>query len=377
MMRHAHDMMAAFDPFALFSMIAAVLIAAAILTFAACKLLMPLLQRYALARPNARSSHKIPTPQGGGIAVLIGLAGTTGFLVAVNIVPFSGAMITLALAAFGLGILGGWDDIRPLPASLRLAIQGLAVAAVIMTMPLLQLVPWPSPAPLPDWFLGINFLILILAGVWFVNLTNFMDGLDWLSVAGFVPLSACMALMGALNMIDTTPALIAAALCGALLGFAPLNKPVARLFLGDVGSLPIGLIVAWLLYSLAVSAPLSTPLAINPSKFAGGGLIAALILPLYHLMDATLTLFQRLRRGERVWQAHRCHAYQRATDHGFTPLSVAGHVLVLNIMLCALALTCVLSGSMAVNMLALVMAMVLTLLLIRKFSTPRLAGETS
>ena len=106
--------------------------------------------------------------------------------------------------------------------------------------------------------------------------------------------------------------LVAAALCGALLGFAPFNKPVARLFLGDVGSLPIGLLVGWLLLQLAGT----------------GALAAAILLPLYYLADATITLLRRLARGEKVWEAHRSHFYQQATDNGFSALAVSGHVFV-------------------------------------------------
>ena len=105
--------------------------------------------------------------------------------------------------------------------------------------------------------------------------------------------------MGALPR-DAT--LVALALCGAMIGFAPFNRPVARLFLGDVGSLPIGLLLGWLLVVLAGS----------------GHFAAALLLPLYYLADATITLLRRLANGEPVWQAHRSHFYQRAMDNGFS-----------------------------------------------------------
>ena len=106
------------------------------------------------------------------------------------------------------------------------------------------------------------------------------------------------------------PALLASALLGAMIGFAPFNRPVARLFLGDVGSLPIGLLLGWLL--------LHSP--------ARGHLAAALILPLYYLADATVTLARRIARGEPFWQAHRTHFYQRATDNGFTVPEIVTHV---------------------------------------------------
>ena len=99
--------------------------------------------------------------------------------------------------------------------------------------------------------------------------------------------------------------MVAVALCGAMLGFAPFNKPVAKIFLGDVGSLPIGLLLFWLLLLLAGS----------------GHLAAAMLLPLYYLADTTITLLRRLIAGEPVTQAHRKHFYQRALDGGGLPVT--------------------------------------------------------
>ncbi|MCQ7029737.1 hypothetical protein MRO55_24860, partial [Escherichia coli] len=89
------------------------------------------------------------------------------------------------------------------------------------------------------------------AGLWFVNLVNFMDGLDWMTVVEMVPLLGALTAFGLAGHLPAEATVAAAALLGGLLGFAPFNRPVARLFLGDVGSLPIGLLVAWLLYRLA------------------------------------------------------------------------------------------------------------------------------
>jgi UDP-N-acetylmuramyl pentapeptide phosphotransferase/UDP-N-acetylglucosamine-1-phosphate transferase len=116
--------------------------------------------------------------------------------------------------------------------------------------------------------------------------------------------------------------LIALALLGALVGFAPFNKPVARLFLGVVGSLPIGLLLGWLLLQLA----------------GNGHLAAALLLPLYYLADATLTLLRRVAAREPFWEAHRGHFYQRAVDSGVTVTAVTARVFLVNVGLAALAL---------------------------------------
>src|SRR5207302_10521657 len=127
-----------------------------------------------------------------------------------------------------------------------------------------------------------------------------MDGIDWMTLAEVVPITAGVVALGLLGQVPALAILVALALLGATLGFAPFNKPVAKLFLGDVGSLPIGLVLAWLLLQVA----------------AGGHLAAALLLPLYYVADATLTLFRRLKAREPVWQAHRTHFYQRAVDGG-------------------------------------------------------------
>ena len=170
--------------------------------------------------------------------------------------------------------------------------------------------------------LGVEQAFLVLGGVWFVNLVNFMDGLDWITVAEMVPVTALRRPARARpDLPAPVPRWSPLALCGALLGFAPFNKPVARLFLGDVGSLPIGLLVGWMLLQLAGT----------------GALAAAILLPLYYLMDATITLLRRLARREKVWEAHRSHFYQKATDNGFSALEVSAHVFGLNLALAGLA----------------------------------------
>jgi UDP-N-acetylmuramyl pentapeptide phosphotransferase/UDP-N-acetylglucosamine-1-phosphate transferase len=330
-------------PALMFSILAAALIGAAFLSVLLILGLKPLLVRYALARPNARSSHRMPTPQGGGIAVVgasLVVAGT--MLLGVGL-P-AGAFLIIAAAALGLALVGVVDDIRPLPPVPRLVLQMMAVATVVLVSGI---------RVLPDWFPpGLEQAILIFGGVWFVNLVNFMDGLDWITVAEMVPVTAFIAFLWFTGHVPTPVAVVAATLCGALIGFAPFNKPVARLFLGDVGSLPIGLLVGWMLLQLAGS----------------GALVAALLLPLYHLMDATITLLRRLARGEKVWEAHRSHFYQQAADNGFTALSVSVHVFGLNILLAGLATVTLFWTSSVVQIAALLAGVVLVGLVLRRFS---------
>jgi UDP-N-acetylmuramyl pentapeptide phosphotransferase/UDP-N-acetylglucosamine-1-phosphate transferase len=332
-----------------------VIVASALVSAALIVALRPVLVRYALARPNARSSHTVPTPQGGGMAVLAAALAValTASLLALR--PSPGPELAwLTGAALVLAVVGAVDDIRPLPALLRLVLQTMAVAAVVMTGADARIVP---AVPLP-----LEQALLILGGVWFVNLVNFMDGIDWMTVAEVVPITAFVACLGVLGLVPIGGAVIGAALCGAMLGFAPFNKPVAKLFLGDVGSLPIGLLLGWLLLKLA----------------AAGALAAALLLPLYYVADATITLLRRLAAGERVWEAHRRHAYQQAIDrNGFSVTAVVTHVFVLNLGLAALALVTIVWPAWPVQAGAVAAGAALVTAVLRRFATPRTLQVTA
>jgi len=194
-----------------------------------------------------------------------------------------------------------------------------------------------------------------IAILWFVNLTNFMDGIDWMTAAEVVPLTAGLTLFGLMGALPRDATVVALALCGAMIGFAPFNRPVARLFLGDVGSLPIGLLLAWLLVLLA----------------SGGYLAGALLLPLYYLADATITLLRRLANGEPVSQAHRSHFYQRAMDGNFSVYQIVGRVFVVNIGLIAFAATTLLTPSFIVDAAALSAGCVLVALLLYRFAAAK------
>ena len=331
--------------------LAPVAILAGVLTAGLIALTWPWLRSYALARPNARSSHRQPTPQGGGIAVVVATLavawGAVAFLPA--FAPSEGGQfLAITAAAIGLAFIGAIDDLRTLPAALRLVLQFIAVGAVIVALPgevrVLPVLPW--------W---VERACLLLGVVWLVNLVNFMDGIDWITVAETVPVTGAIVLLGASGAIGPLPSLVAAALMGATLGFAPFNKPVARLFLGDVGSLPIGLLLGWLLLALAGS----------------GHLAAALILPLYYLADATITLARRVAKGERFWQAHRTHFYQRATDNGFTVPQIVARIFLVNLGLVALALVTVAVGNPIVSLLALAASAALVAWLLATFARAR------
>nr|WP_249782124.1 MULTISPECIES: glycosyltransferase family 4 protein [unclassified Bradyrhizobium] len=305
----------------------------------------PLLQRYALARPNARSSHRVPTPQGAGIAVIAAtliVASLWGVSANVAIPP------ALVAATIVIALVGFVDDIVSLPVLVRLVLQAACVGAVVFTAP-------DTARIVPALPLALERGLIVLAGVWFVNLVNFMDGLDLMTVAEVVPVTAALLLLGMLGDLPWPAVLIATALCGAMLGFAPFNRPVAKVFLGDVGSLPIGLLLGWCLLELAWH----------------GQAAAALLLPAYYLADATITLFRRIARREPFWSAHRSHFYQRATDNGFSVSRVSGEVFLLNLVLAGLAILAVRAATVVVTLPALIAGAIAVALLLRRFSRPQ------
>jgi len=277
--------------------------------------LIQLQQRSLLDLPNDRSSHSVPTPRGGGLAVLFVFLTALMVLAAVGEVPK--ALVTgLFCLTVALGALSWVDDLRGLGPFLRLGghIAGVGVALA------LGLVEGPVfGGLLPPW---LDNLAAAFLWVWFINLFNFMDGID--GIAGIeaasigIGISALVALSGMGGGIGY----IALALVGAAVGFLAWNWHPARIFLGDVGSVPLGFLLGWLLLSLA----------------AQGYWVTALILSAYFLVDATATLVKRLMRGEKIWQAHRQHFYQIAVQRGKSHAEVSRAVGVANGFLIMLAL---------------------------------------
>jgi len=263
--------------------------------------------RQILDRPNDRSSHALPVPRGGGLAVVpavglvwIGLATTTGAI----------GPLALALGAFGLMALSWLDDRAGLPPLPRLTAHAVLIAAGLALLEPEALV---FQGALPWW---ADRLLTGVGWLWFVNLYNFMDGIDGLTGTE----TACLGLglsvvAGLAGLSGMIPFAVAIATAG--LGFLLWNWPPAKLFLGDCGSVPLGFLLGGLLIGLAVH----------------GQLVAALILPAYYLADATITLIWRLIDRERIWQAHRRHFYQRAVRGGRSHRAVVCAVLAGNLLL--------------------------------------------
>src|SRR4051812_6132721 len=157
----------------LLSLVAAV--SAALISAGMIWAIRPMLLRVAMARPNARSSHRIPTPQGAGMAVIAATLIVASIFSLLNGATATGIPAAVIGATIFIALVGAADDIRSIPVMPRLLLQGVAVGTVLLASGDFRLFP-----DLPVWS---ERAVLVLAGLWFVNLVNFMDGLDWMTVA--------------------------------------------------------------------------------------------------------------------------------------------------------------------------------------------------
>ena len=266
-------------------------------------------ERAILDHPNERSSHATATPRGGGIAVIAVLlaawAGIALFTIPIAMpVPVSAPMVPVLVAAGSLALVSWLDDLRGVAPALRLLIQIAAAATALGALP--GLVFQGVLPPELDW------AATVLIWVWFINLFNFMDGIDGIAGVETAAIGLGLFLLGAL-LAEPMPgfALYALSLVAAALGFLRWNWAPAKIFLGDVGSAPLGFLLGYLLLSAA----------------AAGHWVPALILPLYYLADSGITLGRRLVRGEKIWQAHASHFYQHAArafgSHGAVVRAIA------------------------------------------------------
>lgn len=276
----------------------------AIATLVVSLLLTNQLRRYALARslmdiPNERSSHKVPTPRGGGVAVVL------GFLAAIVVLVLSGLLARpVFMALFGAGalvaLIGFLDDHGHIAARWRLLAHFCGAGWALVWLggfPPLSLLGYPFD-------LGWTGHVLASIGlVWLLNLYNFMDGID--GIAGVEAVTVCLGatLLYGLAAPDGTEWYPPMLLLAATAGFLFWNFPPAKIFMGDAGSGFLGLILGILaVQSAGVSSPL----------FFGW-----IILLGVFIIDATVTLVRRVLRGEKFYEAHRSHAYQYASrKHG-------------------------------------------------------------
>ena len=241
----------------------------------------------AVATENERTMHQGRVPKGGGLALLIAAVATAAMFSPVRVLD-----PVLIIGTAILAYLSWRDDLAPLPAAIRLPVHLGVAGLFVLNLPSDALI-FQGWLPLP-----LDRLLGIIGLGWLMNLYNFMDGINGIVGVETVAITLGYVLVGAAasassNSYDA----LAVSLLGASAGFLLWNmraKPLV--FLGDLGSVPLGFLMGALMIDLAVK----------------GHWAAALILPSYFLADATLTLLMRLMRGEKPWQAHKTHFYQRA-----------------------------------------------------------------
>lgn len=259
--------------------------------------------------PNNRSSHKVPIPQGGGLVVVpVILLGWAWVFWHGQILTLP--TITLLTCAAGLAALSWWDDQADISPYLRLLTQGMAVGLVLVLLPTSFSITNGALPLIPERIL-IGF-----AWIWFINLYNFMDGIDGLTGCETIHLGLGLILCAACAPVILGQAFgLGGILIGTAAAFLLWNWSPAKLFLGDVGSIPLGYLIGASLLML----------------WANGAWASALILPAYYLADASITLCRRMLHGHSLVAAHREHFYQKAVTRGMSHRQVVGSVVVTNL----------------------------------------------
>lgn len=248
-----------------------------------------LLKRAVLDIPNDRSLHKIPVPRGGGWALMIILI--PAMIGAAVLLDADARHAGLIIAVILLAAISGLDDRKHVNPLMRLSLHILAACLGSFSFSSQEMV---LGGMVPFW---LDRTLMILGWAWFINLYNFMDGIDGLTGVQTICIATGLCIiMVAAGIDDPFVSFLTLLTTGICLGFLAHNWHPAKIFLGDVGSIPLGFLSGFFLLSLAVK----------------GHFAAALILPLYYLADSSITLVKRALRGEKVWQAHCEHFYQKA-----------------------------------------------------------------
>ncbi len=276
-----------------------------------------LLRHHIIDKPNARSSHKTPTPRGAGlVTVLVVFAcyGIFSLLLPGHALQYWPIMAGL----LGVAIISWLDDVVTLAPRWRLLVQIAAVSVALKFGTLNGLV---FQGFLPAW---ADIIVAGLAWIWFINLYNFMDGLDGITGMQTIFMAAGISILGFMNIGYSSDYYYALVLIAAMLGFLKHNWHPATIFMGDVGSISLGFLLGWMLLNLAAS----------------GHIAAALILPAYYAADTSITLLRRLFAGKKVWESHAEHFYQKALKiGGLGHIAIVRKITVANIALLLLALT--------------------------------------
>ncbi|MDR2264678.1 MAG: glycosyltransferase family 4 protein [Enterobacter asburiae] len=246
-------------------------------------------------QPNQRSSHSVPTPRGGGVAIVLTLLAALVWLVLTNHLSHE-TFLGFFIPGLLIAVIGFLDDHGHIAARWRLLMHFLAAAIGLYFLGTFPDIDMFGYAVSLSWF---GMLLGIIYLVWMLNLYNFMDGINGLASSQAITFSLSSVAIIALSQGSGFPdalTMIALALAGAAAGFIVWNFPVARIFMGDAGSGFLGITIGLMILYFA--------------KIDSHVLIAELCLLGIFIVDATTTLLRRLLAGKKVYEAHASHCYQ-------------------------------------------------------------------
>jgi UDP-N-acetylmuramyl pentapeptide phosphotransferase/UDP-N-acetylglucosamine-1-phosphate transferase len=251
--------------------------------------------------PTSRSNHKKSTPTAGGVAIIL----TVSFCMIcyklfkpdIQILPFLASLWIIASVSLA-------DDLKNLPIFPRIIFQLISILTLL------------------SYYLP-GYLFLAIPLFFFINFYNFMDGIDGSAVSEAAHIALSFFIISLLVPgLPEGMRVLSIVLLGASLGFAKFNWHPAKIFLGDVGSISLGLICGWLLLTLAKQ----------------GLYAAALIIPMFYLADSSLTILKRLLQRKKIWEAHSEHFFQKAARKGHSHSRIATKIVVCNVVLLSLSI---------------------------------------
>ena len=303
--------------------------------------------------PNDRSSHVNPTPRGGGVGIIISIL--VGWLLdraltdALNIneVIILAASVVLAFVCF-------IDDLRGMSASLKLIFQIICILPGLLFL-------FETGGLFREWMAPeFDIVVTGIIWLWFINLFNFMDGIDGITGSQVMMIGFGIAVFSATGIITEQVLGPSIVFLAAALGFLVWNWSPAIVFLGDVGSIPLGYLIGWSLISIQTE----TTMPLN-------SLIIIAILPGYYLADASITLGVRILKGNNPIEAHKDHFYQKAWQNGASHASICQKILLANSL--SLIIAFVLVGShpiIALIFSGIITSILLSWMLIKKIDNP-------
>jgi UDP-N-acetylmuramyl pentapeptide phosphotransferase/UDP-N-acetylglucosamine-1-phosphate transferase len=277
--------------------------------------------------PLERSNHNIPTPKGAGLILIPMVIFATLLVFFLEKILFP-EWLTIFGFCIILTIVSFIDDLKNLNSKTRLLIHGFCVLSslILFTEDIRNLIESSSLFMFyndnPYFVIIASFFALMILWIWIINLFNFMDGMDGITAVQVCFLAISINFLSILGLIEINFLYFGLILMAVFLSFYSLNKSPSKIFLGDVGSIPLGYLVGFVIIYNMIKSDLFIPF---------------IIVIMYHLVDSTITLFIRLFNRENIFQAHSSHFYQKIIRKGFSHKYVLKRIFILNIFLLMLS----------------------------------------